>query len=89
MGKEYTLGDNILKASISGNVLTYAPFGTAAAGVLSATNATAAGTSNLAFSGHFYANKFNNLELTQGTHGFTIAGGSTDKNSLIFNDSAS
>ena len=89
VGKEYTLANNILEASISGNVLTYAPFGTAAAGVLSATNATAAGTNNLAFSGHFYANKFNNLELTQGTHGFTIAGGSTDKNSLIFNDSAS
>ena len=89
VGKEYTLANNILEASISGNVLTYAPFAAAAAGVLSATNATAAGTNDLAFSGHFYANKFNNLELTQGTYGFTIAGGSTDKNSIIFNDSAS
>ena len=57
--------------------------------MLSATNTTASGTNNLAFSGHLYANRFNNLELTQGTHGFTINGGSTDRNSIIFNNSAS
>jgi hypothetical protein len=48
-----------------------------------------AGTSVLSWSGHLYANRFNDLELTQGQYGFTINGGSVDRNSIIFNNSVS
>lgn len=42
----------------------------------------------MAWSGHFAANRFNNLDLTEGTYGFTIAGGSVDRNSLTLNSTS-
>jgi len=84
VGKEYELVNDILEASgdeTSG--LKYSRYTTSAEGVLSSTPPVA-GTSVLSWSGHLYANRFNDLELTQNTDGFTINGGSTNRRSLIF-----
>jgi hypothetical protein len=43
----------------------------------------------MAWSGHFAANRINDLQLTQTNYGFTINGGALDRNSIIFNDSTS
>lgn len=89
VGKEYSLADDILKASESENVLKYSPHSVAAAGVFSSTNATVAGTNALAYSGHLYVNRLNDLELARTTHGFTIYGANTNDKGIIFNNSAS
>lgn len=92
VGKEYTLADGIFDAVASGDnntTIKYQPYATAADGVFSATTARASGVTALAYSGHLFVNKLNNVEIEQSTHGFTLSAGSTDKNTLTFNDSAS
>ena len=42
----------------------------------------------MAWSGYFAANRINNLDLTEGEYGFTISGGTEDRNSLILNSSS-
>jgi formylmethanofuran dehydrogenase subunit D len=88
VGANFKLTDDILKGSINGANLKYSPYVTAEAGVLSSTLPVAA-NDVLSWSGYFYANRFNNLDLTEGGYGFTIAGGTEDRNSLIFNANAS
>jgi hypothetical protein len=83
-----TAADDILDGSNTGTEIKYAPYATAAAGKLSSVVPTT-GNTVLGYSGYFYANRFNDLELTQGQYGFTINGGSVDRNSIIFNNNVS
>lgn len=59
VGKEYTIGNDIMEGSIVGNTLYYKPFVAAAAGKFSYTNTTVAGTTALAYSGHLFLNDLN------------------------------
>jgi len=81
--------DGLLDGTYLNGEFKFEPWGAAGNGKLSWTSSPTTGTTNLSYSGHFYANKYNNLELIETTYGFTISAGSTDKNSIIFNDSSS
>jgi hypothetical protein len=52
-----TAEDDILDGSNSGTQIKYAPYTTAASGKLSSTSSLASSTSDLAYSGYFYANR--------------------------------
>lgn len=85
VGKEYELVNDILEASGDETLgLKYSLYATSADGVLSSA-APVAGTDLMAWSGYFAANRINNLDLTEGENGFTISGGTEDRNSLILN----
>jgi hypothetical protein len=81
--------DGLLEGSYLNGEFKFEPYTVAGAGRLSWTATPVTGTTALSYSGYFNANRFNNLSLTESQYGFSISGGTVDRNSIILNDSAS
>jgi len=96
IGKEYQLQDDILKASINGNDLKYAPYDAKITGEGTENDihfylgtTAPAGTTRLNLNANLFATRFNDLQLALNNQGFVITGGSAGDKSLTFNNSGS
>ena len=80
VGTNNILANDILEAHVSANnkILTYKLYEASAAGVLSSSATRVAGTDVLHWGGHFYANRFNTLELEQETNHILLKGTSQE-----------